>query len=141
MRTDGTTLLELDSVNAGYGFGTYGGSLDVRPIRNTNVGAKLQIQKLNNGVGQVYIYALCGELPLQTFDFTNNETRLKAYPNPTEGKISFVVNDIVKSNQFQVFIADVYGRVVFNEMVTFTDNKFMLDVVSFTSGAYIFCKI
>jgi hypothetical protein len=138
IRTDGTILLELDSVNGGYGFGVYGGSIDLRPIRNTNAGAKLQIQKLNNGVGQVYIYALCGELPLQTFDFTNNESTLKVYPNPAEGKISFVVNANIKTNQFQLSITDISGRIVFDELVNFTDNKFMLDAANFTSGAYIY---
>jgi hypothetical protein len=138
LRADGNVLLELDSASAPYAFGVYGGSLDIRPIKNTNAGAKLFIQKLNNGIGQMYIYALCGEIPQQTFDFTNNESQLSVYPNPTESKINFVLNANIRTNTFQVLIADFYGRIVFNELVNFTDNKFMLDVEDFTSGVYMF---
>src|SRR5688572_22634435 len=93
MRTDGTVLLQIDSANGPYCIGSCLGLTDVIvPIRHTSDGTKLFVQKANPDQ-QIYIYSLCGELPVKVFDFSQlQQNFIQLFPNPMMGLITFQVN-------------------------------------------------
>ena len=93
MRTDGTVLLYVDSANGPYCWGGCLGLTDlVVPIRNTSDGVKLFIQKYTPEQ-QLYVYSLCGDLPVEIFDFKQlGQSFVKIFPNPASGFLTFQIN-------------------------------------------------
>ena len=92
-RTDGTLLLEVDSAREPYCFGCYGESKDIRPIQNTSDGAKLFVSKRNIQYNTgILIYALCGTLTTNIYDFSEQKNYVSIFPNPTDKILMVILN-------------------------------------------------
>ncbi len=138
MRTDGTQLFKLDSALAPYCFGCLNGSQDIRPIQNTSAGAKLFLY-YPVPTNRLRIYSLCGTLPQDVFDFTNqNKYSIKIYPNPTSGSLSFQINLPDNINDYELIILDNNGKEMKREKINFGVSRYDIEVSSFSSGSYIY---
>ncbi len=147
LRTDGTILFELDSANGPFCFGgNCGGGSDIfGPIRKTSAGTKLFLQTYTRGYQQIFIYTLCGELPMAVFDFSNfNETYaqsfLKVFPNPTGQKLTFQINLPDNVNDYELVILDSNGRVI-NRSGVNLGNEHSIDVSNLSNGSYYYSLV
>lgn len=140
-RTDGTLLLKVDSANGPNCNGCFGGSFTVRPIINTSAGAKLFLQKRNGNTGQLLIYALCGELPVSLFDFPEEKSFVKLYPNPSSGRIDFEIYPPNNIEQFELRVVDGVGKEQKLETATFQGNRYSIDAQGLSSGTYFYSLI
>ena len=142
-RTDGTLLFQEDSANGPFGFGgTYGGSVDIRPIKNTSDGTKLFLQKKNSQYGSgILIYSLCGELPVMVYDFSDNQRYVRISPNPTNSKLNFEIVPPNNLDEFHIDIFDNNARQIMHEKVSWGQKTFTLDVGALSSGTYIFSLV
>lgn len=142
MRTDGTELLKVDSALCQYCFGAcLGGSDWVKPIENTSSGAKLfvWIPLYGPTSNQVRIYSLCGEVPTQVFDFSNNtQSFLKVFPNPSSNSLTFEINPPDNSKEYDLLILDGQSRVLKRVTIGLEDYRRTIDVQDLSSGAYIY---
>ncbi|MDZ4845095.1 MAG: T9SS type A sorting domain-containing protein [Chitinophagales bacterium] len=141
LRTDGTVLLEVDSATGPYCFGCWGGAYYIKPIINTSAGAKLFLQKYPPSNSQIFIYALCGELPISVYDFSENKTFVNLFPNPADMKIHLEINPPNNFEEFQVRILDGNGKELENKNIDILANKYSLDVRGLTSGTYFYSLV
>ncbi|MDG1477233.1 MAG: T9SS type A sorting domain-containing protein, partial [Vicingaceae bacterium] len=100
-------------------------------ILNTNIGEKsMWVLKLDsNGC----------EIPNCTLGVTEsivNEDGLLVYPNPSSGIINFKLPEIINSNNTQLVIFDITGKVMLN--TSFNTNSKQLDVSSYPKGIYFY---
>ncbi len=103
-RTDGTQLFKKDSVTGPFGGGAYDGSIIIRPIFNTPVGAKLILM---NGSTNIWsIYTLCGALPESIKEIDQGNNYVQIYPNPSSGAITFKINAPSNFEKFELTIYD-----------------------------------
>lgn len=138
LRTDGTLLFQKDSANGGY---TYGGALAgtdyVRPIVNTSAGAKLFLQPFPLLL-PIYVYSLCGTLPVDVFDFTTfNQSYVEVFPNPSSQTINFRVYAPDNINKYELVLLDGTGQEMIRKEVQSFDTL-SIDVSSFSSGGYLY---
>jgi len=141
-RTDGTLLLQVDSANGPYGFGTYGGSHEVRPILNTSDGAKLFLQKVdNNNVGKVLVYALCGTLPAIVYDFSVLNSFVRVYPNPSSSELNFEVNLPNNQEEFKIIITDANVKEIRKNQISLTYGKCSVNINDYSSGCYFYSLV
>jgi len=142
-RTDGTLLLQVDSANGPYGFGLYDGSHDVRPIVNTSAGTKLFLQKYHpNNYPEVRVYALCGTLPTNVYDFSeHNKSFVKVFPNPATEELNFEVTPPNNLEEFQIVIFDAAAKEQKRESISLQRGKCSLDVRNYSSGIYLYSLI
>lgn len=142
-RTDGTMLLQVDSANGPYGFGGYGGSLDIRPIINTSDGTKLFLQKSNTQFGSgLQIYSLCGTPPEGMYDFSeHNKSFVKFFPNPTNNELNFEIIPPNNQEEFQLVIYDAYAKEQKRQSLALSQNKYSLDVSTLSSGTYFYSLV
>ena len=140
MRTDGTQLFRLDSVNAPYGYGSVLGGTDfIRPIRNTSSGTKLFLQKHFAGQTTIYIYSLCGVLIEDTFDPAfQNQSFVRIYPNPTSSILSFRINPPDNLNEYELVILDNKGTNIFRERINYQNENYSIDIRNYSSGTYYY---
>lgn len=139
MRTDGTQLFKLDSTISIYCLGGCLGMSDIiQPIRNTSAGAKLFLHKgISNG--KVYIYSLCGTNPTDIFDYRSvNQSMVKVFPNPTSGTLTFQINPPDNMNDYELVIFDTNAKEVRREKINSGNNKYVIDVSNYSSGAYYY---
>lgn len=138
-RTDGTQLLKVDSANGPYGFGAYGGSLDIRPIQNTSAGTKLFIQKRNQQYGSgIFIYSLCGSLSQNIYNFSDNKNFVKIFPNPTSKQLTFEIIPPNNQEEFQLIILDGSAKEHRRENISLINNRYTLDVGQLAEGIFFY---
>jgi Secretion system C-terminal sorting domain len=137
-RTDGTLLLQVDSANGPYCFGCYGGAVGIRTISNTSDGTKLFIQRYPNQIGQLLIYNLCGTLPVTVYDFSENPSFVKIFPNPTSGELNFEINPPNNQEEFELVIMDSNAKEASRKNVALIHNKYSMDVSNMSSGTYFY---
>jgi hypothetical protein len=141
MRTDGTTLLEIDSANGPYCIGSCLGFTDVIvPIRNTSEGTKLFLQQFKPSQ-KISIYSLCGKLLNNTFDFSSTNqfsSFIKVFPNPASNSISFQTNFPDNINEYELIIFDIDGKEIRNVKLKNNNVKYDLDVGYLNSGNYFY---
>jgi len=138
MRTDGTQLFQIDSAFCQYCFGgCLGGSDWVKPIENTSAGAKMFVIKTQTP--GVYVYSLCGSVPVNIFDFTSsNNSFLKLYPNPTSSSVTFLINPPDNSKVYDLVIFDNQAKVLSRTSIPIGENKMTINVSDFSSGSYFY---
>lgn len=139
MRTDGTVLLEVDSANGPYCIGSCLGLTDVFvPIRNTSDGAKLFLQKLNPNE-HIYIYSLCGELPVDIFDLAQYQPSfVNVFPNPGMGLLTFQINITDNMQEFDLVIVDGNAKEIKRMKIEPQTKKYILDTENLSSGFYYY---
>ncbi|HXF90533.1 MAG TPA: T9SS type A sorting domain-containing protein [Candidatus Nitrosotenuis sp.] len=141
MRTDGTVLLHVDSANGPYCIGSCLGLTDAFvPIRNTSDGAKLFLQSGKNvGRQEILIYSLCGELPVEIFDFRQfQQAIVNIYPNPTMGLVTFQVSLLDNMQEYDLIISDSNAKEIKRKKINVLDNKYVINVADYSSGAYYY---
>ena len=137
-RTDGTLLLQVDSARGPYCFGCYGGSTDIRPIQNTSDGAKLYLDKKNIQFGSgVLIYSVCGVLSVDIYDFSDNKSFVKIFPNPISGILNFQIVPPNNVEEFQLIVFDSNSNKIKSEKITI-DTNYSLDLSHFNNGTYFY---
>jgi hypothetical protein len=137
-RTDGTLLLQVDDANGPYCFGCYGGAYNIKPIINTSDGTKLLVQKYPNQVGQILVYSLCGTLPTTVYDFSENQTFVKIFPNPTSGELNFEIIPPNNQEEFELVILDNNAKETSRQKVALSNNRYSMDVSTISSGTYFY---
>ncbi|GIV35574.1 MAG: hypothetical protein KatS3mg031_3109 [Chitinophagales bacterium] len=142
IRTDGTVLLQIDSARGPYHFGgASGGSLIIRPIKKTSEGTKLFLDKLNPSGRGVQVYSLCGELPTDYIELTQENSYVKLFPNPADMKINFEVVAPNNFDEFKLVIYESNGTELKRNYISSMNKNFILDVSNFNSGAYFYSLI
>lgn len=142
-RTDGTLIFHEDSARGPYSFGGgTGGSIDIRPIRNTSDGTKLFLDILKPSGKGIKIYALCGNLPLKYNDQyhinVNYEGRdFQLFPNPTSHLLTFEWTPLSNIVDLELLIYNVEGREVLRKAIK-NSNKFILDLGHLAPGTYLY---
>lgn len=139
-RTDGTLLLQVDSANGIYGFGVYGGSIDLRPIKNTSDGTILFLQhKISPSRAGVKIYSLCGNLPSTSIvDFSSQKSYVKVYPNPTTQQLNFEIIPPDNINKYEIVIYSNTLQELKKEKLNQYNNQISIDCSSYSSGIYYY---
>lgn len=140
MRTDGTQLFKLDSAYAPYCYGCLNGSQEIKPIINTDSGAKLFLYYPSN-TNNLHIYSLCGTLP-KMYDLVsenNSQSFINIFPNPTQGLLTFNI-EIPNNNseQFDLIILDSSGREIKRQEINESNHRYVLDGRSFYKGVYYY---
>jgi hypothetical protein len=145
MRTDGTVLFYSDSTNCPYAYGEQlGGSDWIKPIVSTSVGTKLFLQKYRNGNlqiqnYQVFVYSLCGTLPTEVFDFSNQyQSFIRVFPNPTSSSLTFDVNLPDNMNEYELVILNNNASQVRREKISSLSAKYTINVEELSSGTYFY---
>lgn len=143
LRTDGTLLFKEDSATGPYCYGCLGGANDERPIMNTSAGTKLFLQKTDATFSwsQLRVYSLCGSLPVNVYDFHDENSYLKLYPNPTDRMLNFEITLPNNMEQFQLTIIDNNGNELKRENIDFMRHNYFLDVGSLSNGAYFYSLV
>jgi hypothetical protein len=139
MRTDGTELFKLDSSLAPWALGTLNGSQDIRPIMNTEDGAKLFLYYPSN-TKDLNIYSLCGSLPTG-FNIIINKNEysiINVFPNPSTGLINFQINLPDNIFKYELIIYSSSGNELIRKPIngSVINNYFDLNV--FSSGNYFY---
>lgn len=140
MRTDGTMLFKLDSALAPYVIGALNGSQDIRPIMNTESGAKLFLYYPKN-TNNLYIYSLCGTLNNNLFSMTNtifNESFVNVSPNPSTGVVSFQMILPDNLNTYSIRILDSKGRTLTSKLLDNNNFNNTFNFESFSNGQYYY---
>ncbi|MHB8402882.1 MAG: T9SS type A sorting domain-containing protein [Bacteroidia bacterium] len=139
MRTDGTQLFRLDSASGPYSYGgSLGGSDIIQPIRSTSAGTKMFLQGITTS-SKIYIYSLCGTYKNNIFDYRNaNQSVVKIFPNPTSGTLTFQINPPDNMNDYELVIFDTNAKELRRERINSGNNKYVIDVSNFSSGAYYY---
>ena len=137
-------LFQKDSANGPYNFGGWGGSIVELPIRNTSDGTKLWLQKWNSitNTPKMYIYSLCGTLPINYYDFSDQDKQfVKIYPNPASQQLNF--NIVFPNNQeeFQLVIFDSNSKEKKRENISMLHGNYSLDVKNLSSGIYFYSLV
>lgn len=136
MRTDGTEMFYLDSANGPFCVGGCLGLTDVVvPIRNTSDGAKLFLQQANSD-GGIHIFSLCGSLPTEVFDFTQVESSIQIYPNPSQGVLNFHLPVFNNQGSTGLSIYDSNGQEVMRQTVV--QENTVLNIVDLSGGTYYY---
>jgi len=141
-RTDGTLLLQVDSANGPYCGGCFGGTFYYTPIINTSDGTKLFIQKYDiNQIPEMLIYALCGILPNNVFDFSNDKFYVKVFPNPTSMELNFEVSLPNNQEEFQIMIFDATAKENKKESISIKQGKCSINVRNYDGGTYFYSLV
>ncbi len=136
---DDTTLF------AGSFSGNTDGSIDIATFRNPNgivfnaSENALYISEFN-ATGNI---RKISDAPLSVDDVNNSSIDLNISPNPSNSiiKISSTSKLLASSNQFDVFIFDITGKIIYSNIVQdSTINNFTIDISNYDSGVY-FLKI
>jgi hypothetical protein len=139
-RTDGTLLFQQDSVTGPYGLGLLDGSIYQKPIINTPSGTKMFLfgKDFNGHPDTMYIYSLCGELPLSISENSIENSFVKLFPNPSNGIVDF---QIQYPNNQEKFIITIYNSSFQRiDEVNINGNNYRFDIKqkSLASGTYLF---
>ena len=136
-RTDGTLLLEVDSANGPWGIGgLLGGSIFTKPIINTSQGTKLFLQKFDiNSIPQILIYNLCGTLSATIFEFRENHSYVRLFPNPSSTSLNIEISPPNNLEEFQFIIIDTNS---IERHSGLAKRNFSIDINSFESGTYYY---
>ncbi len=143
LRTDGTLIFKEDSATGPYCYGCLGGANDERPILNTSSGTKLFLQKTDATFSwsQLRVYSLCGNLPTNVYDFSDEKSFVKVFPNPADMTLNFEITFPNNTEQFQLMIIDNNGNEQKRENIDFMHNRYFLDVGNFSSGTYLYSLV
>lgn len=143
MRTDGTVLLQVDSANAPYCFGSCGGGGEVTvPVINTEENAKMFVQKYVNGTPTILIYGLCGKLPTGYINFTTDEQPLvKLFPNPASETLTFEVTLPDNQNEYELIIQNALSQEVKRIKPGLSAGRTELNTRDFPSGNYSYLLV
>lgn len=140
LRTDGTILFQLDSANGPYFYGgVMGGAEEVRPIINTSSGARMFLQIYHQGDGPIYVYSLCGTLPVDVFDFTEmNQSYVQLFPNPSSSALTFKINPPDNMQEYELVIVDDNAKEIKREKVNPKNANYTIDLRDISSGTYFY---
>lgn len=135
-RSDGTILFHRENVVPFYCFGCYSGTIDIRPIIKTPNGTKLILTEVNTGT-DIYVYNLCGELPLGVNEFSDRNNPLTVYPVPGNNNknLNFKLNLPNNSKNILIEIYDLNMKLI-DKMVTENPNEEFAKKYNFTTGVY-----
>ncbi len=134
-RTDGTQVFSRDSVTVQYCFGCNVGSVEFSGIVNTPSGTKLFLQNQNR---EIFIYGLCGILPIEIKEVNQSGSYVQVFPNPTINQINFEVTPPNNYEVFELTIFDGAFRTIKTITVTRTSLKINLLDESLFSGSYFY---
>ena len=138
-RTDGTMLFQKDSVTGYFSIGYADGSVYQKPIVNTPNGTKLFLSDNKySGQDSLYVYSLCGNVPVSIKEMSTQEKVVSVYPNPSSDKINFDFNLPIKSGNLKLIIYNsLFKRV---KEVNLDENciHFYLNNNEFIGGSYFF---
>jgi hypothetical protein len=141
-RTDGTLVFEKDSVTGPYNFGGFDGSIIIQPIVNTPNGTKLMLQENDShGPDNVYVYSLCGTLPTKVFDFSQQKSFVKIYPNPTSQLLNFEITIPDNYNKYELVILNSNGQELKREKTESKSSHLSIDVQNYSSGIYYYSLV
>lgn len=139
MRTDGTQLFKLDSAIAPYCFGCLNGSQEIRPIINTDSGAKLFLYYPSN-TNNLHIYSLCGALPisLDKINEGRNQNFIQLFPNPNSGLLTFNVSLPSNTEEFNLIIFDSNSSAILRKNLSFLNHNYTIGLRNYSSGIYFY---
>ncbi|MEI6816348.1 MAG: T9SS type A sorting domain-containing protein [Bacteroidota bacterium] len=142
-RQDGTLLFERDSTIAPYCFGCFGGSYEIRPIKNSPDGSKLFLYKADStGVFLTTdVYSLCGTLPIITDIMENpnvTASYVQEFPNPSSGLVEFKFDLPGNIQNYELIIYDSNGQTINLVNITSTTSIYKMEYKQFSSGTYFF---
>lgn len=141
-RTDGTQIFARDSVTGPFCTGCQGGSIYTEPIFNSPDGAKLLLFTRSAILGgdpdSMYVYSLCGSLPVVVHKLNDPENFVKVFPNPSNGIINFEISFPNNTEKFQLTIYNSLFQKVDESRVN--GKSYQLDVTqkSLSPGTYLF---
>jgi hypothetical protein len=138
MRTDGTMLFKRDSALAPYNFGAMNGSQEVRPIMNTEVGAKLFLYAPKN-THNLHIYSLCGKLDNNLYTHVHSNTAnpyVNIYPNPSTGNVFFQITFSDNVNKYNIDIFDDKGTIISSRTLEQNNFKSEFNLENMSNGQY-----
>ncbi len=141
MRTDGTQIFKLDSASGPFCAGSCLGFSDfIQPIKNTSAGAKLFLQRPFSAYnGKIFIYSLCGTLPLNILDFTLQRTSfVTVFPNPTSKSLTFRIIFPDNLNNYELVIKDILGREVENLNINVGKSEYTIEMSQYDNGTYFY---
>ncbi|MFN8288104.1 MAG: T9SS type A sorting domain-containing protein [Chitinophagales bacterium] len=138
LRTDGTLLLKVDSARGPYCFGCWGGAADIRPIKHTDGGTKLFLDKLNPSGTGILVYSLCGKLPTGYFTIAEPKSFVNLYPNPTSSEVCFEIQYPSNIEGYHLIIIDELGHELQRAEMTAGQTRYSLNVSGFSSGTYFY---
>lgn len=137
-RTDGTILFQRDNVVPYYCFGCNSGSIDIRPIIKTPNGTKLILTAINDG-SDIYVYNLCGDLPLGVNNFTDRNNSLIVFPDPGSNNknLNFKLNLPANSKNIQIEVYDLNMKLM-DTMITDNPSEEFVKKYNLASGVYFY---
>ena len=146
MREDGTVLFTADSSRAPYCLGCPGGTNLLRPILETENGAKLVIMRdyqTSTGAKNISIYSLCGSLPNGidengSLQENSSQQYVMLYPNPGLNQVTFDITLPDNLNDYSLNVIDSNSRLVGRTKVDKINSHFSIDTSSLTNGTYFF---
>ncbi len=139
VRTDGTILLQRDSVLAPYLYGqTLGGTDVIRPIVNTSSGARLFLHQIPSTF-PIYVYSLCGDLPIDIFDLRGSEISfVSIFPNPSSNSLNFRIEVPDNINQYELVVFDGSAQILQRVNISALKHIYSVDTESYSSGTYYY---
>ncbi len=144
MRTDGTQIFKKDSALAPYLFGTLNGSLDIKPIFNTEEGAKLFLYAPKNS-NNLHIYSLCGKLPpsiyLQANSLNISLNEIQVIPNPSTGTVNFKISLPDNIRDYKLVIINDSGQQISTQKLDFEHIDNFVDFSTKSSGVYFYSVV
>ncbi len=139
-RTDGTLLFEKDSVTGYFSNGFADGSQYLKPIENTPGGTKLFLSDNRRNViaDSLYVYSLCGILPIYMSEIPIDNNNVQLFPNPSEGLINFQIN--LKNNEKQLKLTIYTSNFKKIDESIIIGNNYQLNLKEkfLSSGTYLF---
>lgn len=141
LRTDGTLLFQRDSSFLVYCFGDCGngGETGITSIVNTSAGTKMVLTSYASGNEQNFIYSLCGTLPTDVYDLTQqHRSYVTVFPNPTSSTLTFKINPPDNKNEYELVIVDNNAREVKREKVNSQNRNYVINASNMSSGTYFY---
>lgn len=139
-RTDGTLLFQRDSVKGPYYIGQAAGTVWTQPVYNTPDGTKLMLfsQPPNSDPDSLYIYSLCGTLPVVIHEISNDAEYIRVFPNPTTGIINFEISPPNNLEDFKLTIYDYSFKRIKETKVNGGNYQFDINQHHLSSGTYLY---
>jgi hypothetical protein len=139
-RTDGTTLLHVDSTRGPYCLGCPGGTTLLRPILTTEQGTKLVLMK-NPGVGvtNISVYSLCGSLPSNEYEIVDQKNgTVEVFPNPSASKVYFNINYPDNINTYSLTVLNNSSGIVSRLSLKSSIKTYSIDTFTYSNGIYYY---
>lgn len=138
-RTDGTMLFFKDSVYGWWCYGCQEASTEIRTIENTPAGTKMFLHSpWGLGPDSVFVYGLCGTLPVNISEINQSNSIVKIFPNPSTSQINFEIIVPINIEEYELTIFNSAFQSVKIYIVKETNARINLSTESLSSGTYFY---